>query len=114
MRFRRLTVPFSSSVRLTDELLSMLNDLVSNLANLFDRGIGFTDNMDCVSINFTSNVTPGTEDAIAHTLGRVPVGFIVTSMDQAAIVYRGATSFSATTIYLRTNTASVAVQALVF
>lgn len=92
----------------------MLNDVMGNLAAIFDRGVNFESNIDAVSVSFTSNLVPDTQDTITHTLGRVPIGFIVTSLDRAATVYASGTAFTSTQIFLRTNVASAAVRLIVF
>ena len=54
--------------------------------------------------------TPGaanTEFAVKHGLGRVPNGFRVWSVNAAAIIYQSTTPWTATTIYLKCNVASV-------
>jgi hypothetical protein len=55
---------------------------------------------------FTSNATPDTADSITHTLGSVPIGFIVINMDKGAVIYDSGTAWTSTTISLKTNTAS--------
>lgn len=62
--------------------------------------------------SITTNATPDTEDAFAHTLGSVPVGYIVLSKDKAGHIYDGSSSWTSTNIYLRSDVASVT--ALVF
>lgn len=114
MKFSRRTVPTLNSPNLTAQLLSMLNDVMGNLSAIFDRGISFDANIDAVSVSFTSNVAPNTEDTVAHALGRVPVGFIVTSLDRAATVYAGGTAFTSTQLFLRTSVASAVVRLIVF
>ena len=54
-----------------------------------------------------TNATPDTEDATAHTLGSVPVGFLVLHTNKAGVIYKGTTTWTATNIYLRSNVASV-------
>ena len=59
---------------------------------------------------YTTNGTPDTEDTIAHTLGSIPVGYIVISQNKAASLYRGSSAWDNTKIYLKCNVASVAVK----
>lgn len=59
---------------------------------------------------YTSNVTPNTEDTLAHTVGSVPIGYIVMTQDKAGSVYGTAslgTAWTGSTIYLRCDVASV-------
>jgi len=56
----------------------------------------------------TTNASADTEDAFAHTLGSVPIGYIVLSRDKGGVIYDGSTSWTSTNIYLRSNVTSVA------
>lgn len=71
-------------------------------------------NLSAVYCVFTSNGTANTEDTVAHTLGRIPTGYIVVDQDKAAIVYDSATAHTTSTLYLKTNVATVAWKLLVF
>lgn len=71
-------------------------------------------NINGVWLIFTSNGTANTEDAIPHTLGRVPFGVLASIPDKAAILYASATTWTATTIYLKTSVATVAWKVMVF
>lgn len=57
---------------------------------------------------FTSNATPDTEDAIAHTVGAIPIGYIVVKQDKAASLYLGSTTWTNSNVYFKCNVASVA------
>jgi hypothetical protein len=65
-------------------------------------------------IIYTSNGTPDTQDTVAHQLGRTPTGFLVINRDKAGVVYKGASAWTSSNIYLKCNVASVAVTMLVF
>ena len=56
---------------------------------------------------FTSNATPDTEDTIGHTIGAIPVGYIVLKQDKAGSLYLGSTTWTSTNIYFKCNVASV-------
>jgi len=56
---------------------------------------------------YTSNGSANTEDTIAHTLGSVPIGYIVLKQDKASSVYTGTTAWSDSNIYLRQTGTSV-------
>jgi len=71
-------------------------------------------NLNAVWSVFTSNGTANTEDAIPHTLGRIPLGAIISVPDKAAILYRGSTVWTATTVYFKTSVATVAWKVLLF
>lgn len=96
------------------KLLQVLAEWQSLVKVILDRGISFSDNLDIVSVSFTSSATPDAENTVAHDLGKTPTGFIVCSIDKGAIVYNGVGSWTKTNIYLKCNTASTAVKALVF
>ena len=55
----------------------------------------------------TTHATPDTETAYAHTLGAVPIGYIVLNADKAGVIYSGGSAWTATNIYLRSDVASV-------
>lgn len=64
-----------------------------------------------------TGATPGvanTEFTITHNLGYIPTGFLVVSIDQAAIVYKGVTAWTATAISLKCNQATANVVVFVF
>ena len=95
------------------DLVTALGSWSMSLKGILDRGIAVGDNLDAVVVEFTSSVTPDAENTVAHGLGKVPTHFIVTSLNKAAIVYKGSTAFTSTNIYLKVNVASVAVKIIV-
>lgn len=85
----------------------ILQQIVDALNNGLDFGTNF--NARTLSITFSA---AGTDTALAHGLGRPPVGYIVVGRDGAFTVYNGATASTPNLIYLRassTGTASVLV-----
>ena len=70
-----------------------------------DRG----ENIDGEFQVFTSNATPDTADSITHTLGAVPIGFLVVNLDKGAVIYDSGTAWTTTTISLKTTVASTLV-----
>lgn len=117
-RFQRVGIPLESVPvsfgQMVRELIRSLADLVQNLAVIFDKGVGVDDNLDVVSVEFTSNAVANTEDTVAHTLGRIPAGYLVVSQNKAASIYVSGTTFTKTSIYLKTSVATVAVKLRVF
>lgn len=79
-----------------------------------DEATELIQNLSGQFISGTSHETADTEKAFAHTLGRVPRGYIIVSKDKASAFYDGATANTADTIYLRCDTASVAFSAYIF
>lgn len=119
MKFSPQNVPavFSLDRKLRpfdDEIIRTLTGLISNLRAIFDSRVGVTDNLDVDEVSYTSNGSANTEDAVPHNLGRIPVGFIITSIDKAGIVYKSGTAFTASNIYLKVSATTVAVKLLVY
>ncbi len=96
------------------KLISVLGLWSQNLRGILDRGISFPDNIDAVDIIFTSSAIPDAENAIPHTLGKIPVGAIVYSQDKAGSVYNGTTAFTKSASYLKCSVASMTIKAKVF
>jgi peptidoglycan hydrolase-like protein with peptidoglycan-binding domain len=64
---------------------------------------------------FTTSATPDAENTITHTLGSVPIGFIVLWQDKAGSLYQSPTSgtdWTSTSVYLKCEVASLT--ALIF
>ncbi len=62
--------------------------------------------------NVTS-ATPDTDTVFSHNIGRTPFGVLLALQDKAASIYKGAGTWSATTLTLRANVASVTFTGLV-
>lgn len=109
---------FTSSYQQLRQFDRDLVQIISNWAlvnkAILDKGVSIDDNLDWVSISFTSSGTPDAENNVAHTLGKIPTGFFVYDIDKGAVVYRGTTSWTASNIYLKVNTATTAVKAWIF
>ena len=58
-------------------------------------------------------VTPSTQFAVAHNLGRVPKGWLTVSLDQPAHLYRGTSAWTKTQIFLACDVASVNYQVFI-
>lgn len=96
------------------DLYQALQDIFTQVIKILDRGVTFSENVDCRIVSYTSNGSANTEDTVAHTLGKVPIGYIVVGLDKASIVYNGTTSWTATNIYLKNSLSTVAVNIIVF
>lgn len=96
------------------DLYQALQDWTTQVAKILDRGIIFNDNVDCRSLTFTTSATPDASNTIAHTLGKVPIGYIVIYQNKAGSLYDSGTTWTSTNIYLKSNIASVAFRILVF
>jgi len=62
------------------------------------------DNISGQWIEFTSHAVGGTETAVSHTLGVVPVGFILMIPPVTGVVNKGATAWTTSTIYITVST----------
>lgn len=96
------------------DLLTSLSTWSMVLKSILDGGISIDDNVDASRIVFTSHATPGTEASVAHGLGKVPLGYIVTGQETAGTVYDGSTANTNTTLYLKSDVSSKAFRLLVF
>lgn len=96
------------------DVLKTLQDFFNRIVAILNRGITFTDNVDCVLITITTSATPDAENTVAHTLGKVPTGYIVYSQDKAASLYLGTTAWTSSNVYLKSNVASVTFKLIVF
>jgi hypothetical protein len=59
---------------------------------------------------FTTSATPDAENTIAHTLGSVPVGYIICGQDKAGSLYQlsdTGTAWTGSNIYLKCSVASI-------
>jgi hypothetical protein len=117
-RFQRIGVPLESApvpfAQMVRETIRSLADLVGNLATIFDKGVGITDNLDVDIIDVVTNATPDTAESFTHSLGRVPVGYIVMQLNKAGILYDGGPANTKTAIYFKCNVASVTAKVMVF
>lgn len=102
-----------------DELYTrQVNFDILNIINCLQGRVRFgtgTDGQDGENIagqfqQYTSNAVANTEDTIAHTLGSIPVGYIVLWQSKAGSFYQGpttGTAWSSSNIYLKCSVASV-------
>ncbi len=94
-----------------------LDDDISSLFTALQRRIRFGDATDGKASEniagefqvYTSNGTADTEDAVAHTLGSIPKGFLVINIDKGGVVYDSGTAWTSSNIYLKVTTISTAV-----
>jgi len=98
-----------------------LQQMFQSMQNLFltsrDGAIQHDDkagNLSAVYVVFTSNGVANTEDAVAHNLGRAPLGYIVVSQNKSAVLYDSSTAATSTTIYWKSTAATTAWVVLVF
>jgi hypothetical protein len=95
------------------DLLNTLNEISRNLDSILNRGISFDDNVDARRVTVTSHGSPGTEFSVSHELGKVPIGRIIYSQSGAGSLYDSGTN-DATTMYFKSDAASVTFKIIVF
>jgi len=105
-----LPEPQDDHERYTQESLT---NFIEKLVDKINNGLRITDNFNAEVIEYTTNGSANTEDAVAHTLKRVPDGFIVLNTDKAVNLYDSGTTWTATNIYLKADVASAAIKILV-
>lgn len=96
------------------DLLKALEDWRLGLKFMLDGGISFDDNCDISRVSVTSHATPGTEFSVSHLLGKTPTGYIIYGQAGAGSIYDGTTSNTATTLYLKSDVASISFRIMVF
>lgn len=96
------------------ELYTLLQRFSNDLMKILNGGIIFSDNVDCSIISFTSSGTPDAENTVAHTLGKIPDGYLICSQDKAGSLYKGASAWTSSNIYLKCNVASVVYTIIIF
>lgn len=94
---------------LEQELLSYTNEL----AEIINNGLKFADNFNCETKTVTDTGLANTEFAVAHTLKRVPTGFIVIKNDKAGVVYNSGTAWTTTNIYLKCSVANCNITVII-
>lgn len=115
VNFPGIFLKFYRQIRQYDEdLIKALEENFLALEAMLNRGLNPEDNFDWRLVDFTSDPSIGVETAVPHTLGKIPTDFIVTSIDQEAIVWKGSTPWTSDTIYLKASQSSVAIRAYIF
>lgn len=95
-------IDFSSLSSLSD-LLRFLDQFSKQVVTAINGNIVLNTNTDSKqhSVVFSQ---ANTEVATIHSLGRVPIGYIVTSSSVACRVYNGSTANTASAFYLKSDT----------
>lgn len=100
---------------LYDQLLQQaFTNYLNKLVDIINGGIRLSDNEDSVEVAYSSNAIADTEDTVAHTLGRTPVGFRVVNINKGGVVYDSGTSWTSSNIYLKCTTSSTTATLRVF
>lgn len=70
----------------------------------------YGENLSGKFVSVTTSATPDAENTVAHSIGSVPVGFLILWQDKAGSLYQGpatGTAWTTTNIYVKSNVASV-------
>lgn len=82
------------------------------IVDVLNGGIKITDNFDAQILTITT-AGADTEVVVAHTLKRIPQGYIVLSVDKAGVIYTSGTAWTASNIYIKCNVATVSAKLLI-
>ena len=93
------------------DLVDRLLRYTQKLGDIINKGIRAADNWEAQIITVTLTLAD-TEQAIPHTLKRIPEGYVLVSNDKAAIIYDGTTAWTTTNIYIRSNVAATTVKVI--
>lgn len=85
-----------------EKMKSFLTQFAQEIASLVNGNLTLVDN---VSPNLVDAVFPtaNAEVSLSHGLGKVPRGYLVASLDAAAIIYNGLTANTGDRLYLRAS-----------
>jgi len=96
----------SATRSFAEKLITFLDDTFRKIANIpFNQS-------EKLAVADTGNAN--TEFSVTQYLGRVPNGFILTKSDKACSVYDSGTAWTTTLVYLKCDTANVAIEIYVF
>ena len=94
-----------------DTILKIYKVLRGNVS--FGDGTN-NDNVDCQWVKGTTPGAANTEFNLTHKLGRIPVGFHITTKNGACDVYQSTTAWTNTKIYLKANGTTINITLLVY
>lgn len=95
-----------SNVETWEDLRKYTAQINSDIVDTINGRISLVDNCDTQEVSVTFAVA-ATDVAIPHTLGRVPVRFLVSNNSTGVVAYVGAMAWTDKTIYLRATGAGV-------
>ena len=95
---------------LEQELLSYSLEL----AQILNKGLKFSDNFNAEIKTIADSGVANSENTVAHTLKRVPAGYLVFKINKAGVVYDSGTTWTDTNIYIKCSVANCAITLLLF
>lgn len=100
------TQPGLQNVATIEELKRFTAMTLNAIIDQFNGKVDFGDNIRTSGPLDVAFVTPGVAVKVNHTLGRTPVGYLVSSQDAAGNILRPATpAWNATSIFLSASSA---------
>jgi hypothetical protein len=112
-----MRIPEKIRLPVTENIQDMYKSLVDYtylVSSLLNGGIKFADNFNAQTVTVSNTGTANADFAVAHTLKRIPTGYILISNDKAGFIYNGTGTWTTTNIYLKHSVANAAVTVIVF
>ncbi len=95
-------------------LESELQSYALEVAQMLNKGLFFSDNFNAATVAVADTGGADTEFTVAHSLKRIPSGYLVIRRSKAGVVYDSGTPFSATNVYLKCSAVNAAITVLIF
>ncbi len=111
---KRLNIPDIDSEEFRRELAEVLFKYSMKLSDIINGDIRITENLNVKILTISDSGNANSENTVAHTLKRAPIGFMVVNIDKAGIVYDSGTAWTASNLYVKCNVANAAIKLLVY
>lgn len=102
--------PFQiQDVKDISQVAQFVTQAITNLSQFMTGQVNFSDNIQCTLVDQIIKIT---DTPVPHTLGLVPIGFLILNSDGPGIIYAGSTDWNKNYIYLKSSvqvTAKIAV-----
>ena len=89
-----------------------VSEMIASIATVINGEISFTDNFKASIVNVTFG-SANAQQAVKHSLGKVPIGFINIGSNASASLYRGTSPSTTQAIFLQ-STVATSMTILVF
>lgn len=97
---------FTQGIKTFDEFKIWVTRNFTSIAEILQKGISFSDNMFSQTLDFV-NQSANTDLKVPHTLGVVPVGYLVVRTNNANLIIDGTTAWTNKEIYLNIPASSM-------
>ena len=101
-------------VQSIQDMYRSLVDYTYLVASLLNGGLSFSDNFNAKTVSITDTGSANTDFAVAHTLKKIPTGYLLISNNKAGYVYNGSGTWTTSAIYLRHSVANAAITVIIF